>query len=190
MKSKLWYHTSESMISVTYDIIDLWYHNLWYHRSMISYPISYAKSYLISCLISYMITSMISPMISQSIPTYQTNLQANDFNVSIPDCAGELSLAEARSGTCQRRRAEICWLRSSSLGCVPYARPAVTNVSRGKVGDDAWSPPRSGEMSPAPLLRFLKWNSPPAWNHKSFCELVLAIFEYLGGRKQFTKQWG
>ncbi len=42
MKSKLWYHTSESMILVTYDIIGLWYHiwshpwfhlwsHLWYH---------------------------------------------------------------------------------------------------------------------------------------------------------------
>ena len=116
-----------SMISVTYDII----------VSMISDAISYAKSYMISNMISSMISNMISYMISQSIPTFQTNLQAKDFNVSIPDCAGELSLAGARSGTCQRRRAEICGLGSSSLGCVPYARPAVTNVSRGKVGDDA-----------------------------------------------------
>ncbi len=39
MKSKLWYRTSQSMISVTPDIIDLWYHNqyhmqnhIWYHE--------------------------------------------------------------------------------------------------------------------------------------------------------------
>ncbi len=52
----LWYHIP--MISYAYDImiLYLWYHttavydisNLWYHRSMISWPISYAKSSMIS----------------------------------------------------------------------------------------------------------------------------------------------
>ncbi len=69
-----------SMISVTYDIIGLWYHiqyhiqnHIWYHgiKTMISYFCIYDISNLWyhRSLISYMITSMISPMISQSIPT-------------------------------------------------------------------------------------------------------------------------
>ena len=68
------------MISVTYDIIGLWYHNqyhmqnhIWYHRieTMISYFWNYDISNLWyhRSMISYMMTSMISPMISQSIPT-------------------------------------------------------------------------------------------------------------------------
>ena len=68
------------MISVTYDIIGLWYHNqyhmqnhIWYHRikTMISYFWIYDISNLWyhRSLISYMITSMISPMISKWIPT-------------------------------------------------------------------------------------------------------------------------
>ncbi len=67
-------------------------------------------------------------------PHINTNLQANDFNVRIPYCAGELSLAEARSGTWQWRGAESCRLKSGSLGWhVPYALPADGNVSTVKV---------------------------------------------------------
>ena len=77
---KLWYHNSESMISLLRDIIDIWYHrqyhmqnHIWYHeiKTMISYFCIYDISNLWyhRSLISYMITSMISPMISQSIPT-------------------------------------------------------------------------------------------------------------------------
>jgi hypothetical protein len=71
-------------------------------------------------------------------PHINTFLQTNDFNVSIPNCAGKRSLEEARSGTRQWRGAESCGLKSGSLGWrVPYARPCDGNVSKGKVGDDA-----------------------------------------------------
>ena len=77
---KLWYHNSESMISLLRDIIDIWYHrqyhmqnHIWYHeiKTMISYFCIYdiSNSWYHRPMISHMITSMISPMISQSIPT-------------------------------------------------------------------------------------------------------------------------
>jgi len=47
MKSKLWYHTSESMISVTYDIIvGLWYMILYMITPMISYHTGSQSPYL------------------------------------------------------------------------------------------------------------------------------------------------
>ncbi len=96
MESNLWYHTSESMISVTYHIIGPWYHDqyhmqnhimIWYHgiKTMISYfsirvydIISFLDFYDIRVshgsnlwyhrsTISYMITSMIWLMISPMI---------------------------------------------------------------------------------------------------------------------------
>ncbi len=71
-------------------------------------------------------------------PHINTILQTNDFNVSIPNCAGERSLAEARSGIRCWRGAESCGLKSGSLGWrVPYTRPCNGNISKGKVGDDA-----------------------------------------------------
>ena len=77
---KLWYHNSESMISLLREIIDIWYHrqyhmqnHIWYHeiKTMISYICIYdiSNSWYHRPMISHMITSMISPMISQSIPT-------------------------------------------------------------------------------------------------------------------------
>ncbi len=67
-------------------------------------------------------------------PHIYTILQTNDFIVSIPHCAGEQSLAEAKSGTCQWPGEESCGLKSGSLGWrVPYARPADGNVSTVKV---------------------------------------------------------
>ena len=78
---KLWYHNSESMISLLRDIIDISYHrqyhmqnHIWYHeiKTMISYFCIYDISitWYHRPMISHMITSMISPMISQSLTQF------------------------------------------------------------------------------------------------------------------------
>ena len=81
MLFRLWYHNSESMISLLRDITDIWYHrqyhsqnHIWYHeiKTMISYFCIYDISitWYHRPMISHMITSMISPMISQSLTQF------------------------------------------------------------------------------------------------------------------------
>ncbi len=153
MKSKLWYHTSESMISVTCDIIGLWYHNQYHMLNHICYHeiktvISYFWIYDISNLwyhrpmISHMITSMISPMISpmisQSIPTL-TQFCKQMISMWV------YPIAQA-SGAWQRRGEELDiseerkaadWTLEVLDGVCPTPGPGCNgNVPKGKVGDD------------------------------------------------------
>jgi hypothetical protein len=68
MESKLWYHSSKSMISLCSDIIGLWYqtwYHTWYQTWYHSQP---------TCTVRRQITYGIM----------------KDFNVSIPSCLGEL----------------------------------------------------------------------------------------------------
>ncbi len=137
----------QCMISVTYDIICLWYHNqyhmqnqIWYHgiKTMISYVSIYDISnlwYHRSMIYDHIhdLTYDLAYDITVN-PHINTILQTNDFNVSILHCAVKQSLAEARNGTWQWWGAESCGLKSGSLGWrVPYARPADGNVSTVKV---------------------------------------------------------
>jgi hypothetical protein len=80
-----------------------------------------------------MITSMISRILTYDLtyditvnPHINTILQANDFNVSIPHCAGERSLAGAKSG---KLRTEV-WKSWMACALRPGLRMATSPLSR------------------------------------------------------------
>ncbi len=152
MLLKLWYHSSESMISALHDIIDIWCHgqyhmqnHIWYHafETMLSYMISALHD-----IIKFKISYMIWPMISYSAPPpphpfchvrWQIRWQSTDFNVSIPSCTGELgrgeqlSLAEAGSA-----------MKSSSLGASLAELGALAEAAAARNGAWQWRRADSG----------------------------------------------
>jgi hypothetical protein len=144
---------------ITYDVmydVTVWYHN---------YVISYPKNCDITCEIignkkihhmwyhihfstsHHDITYDITGMISHNCIWYHMWHHMWDITCYITYDITTIMISHVISHPClkpgRRRRRQI-GLQSSSLQVLDVCPTPVTNVSRGKVGDDAWSPsPRS-----------------------------------------------
>ncbi len=162
MESKLWYHTSQSMISVTYDII-----GLWYHRSLISY------------MITSMTSPMISPMISQSMPTLTQfcKQMISMWVYHIVQSSGAWQRRGVELGSGEERKAADWSLEVLDGMCpMPGPRMATSPRSRWRPGDMSSAPPSSSDGTGAVSFAGVEDPAPPNLKRVNLGQSVLIFF--------------